>query len=300
MPIETLAEMINEGFKTTASKEDINRVEVRLDRIEHLLLAKQKREIEDLKQRMKRLEDALGAFLCPSPALFGADPRHQAVPVASTRTLLIPGIRIVTEKETDLLSNVMAVFSCLQVQERHGHVCSSIGTAEITRGRNYTTRPSSRVRPSVPRPGSSFDTSRCIQLPRRHGLGRPHLRERCEVLQGFHTGHGGLRSLHLEVLVEKLLVRLMLVKVLGREHEGDDWDVGVKLDLHQGVNDRGGDKFMPIDPAVDDQPSRTILCYEHPIANKSSHPLLPALPREGRDQERHAQNPPRGTPALGL
>ncbi len=59
MAIETLTEMINEGFKTTATKEDIKRVEVRLDRIEHLLLAEQKREIEDLKQRMKRLEDAL-------------------------------------------------------------------------------------------------------------------------------------------------------------------------------------------------------------------------------------------------
>ena len=31
----------------------------RLDRIEHLLLAEQKREIEDLQQRMRRLEDAL-------------------------------------------------------------------------------------------------------------------------------------------------------------------------------------------------------------------------------------------------
>jgi hypothetical protein len=68
--IETLAEIINEGFKTTATKEDINRVEVRmdgiesrLDRIEHLLLAEQKREIEDLKQRMKRLEDALAVLV---------------------------------------------------------------------------------------------------------------------------------------------------------------------------------------------------------------------------------------------
>jgi hypothetical protein len=33
----------------------------RLDRIEHLLLVEQKREIEDLKTRMKRLEDALAA-----------------------------------------------------------------------------------------------------------------------------------------------------------------------------------------------------------------------------------------------
>ena len=61
--IDDLARMINEGFKTTASKEDLNALEgrltTRLDRIEHLLLAEQKREIEDLKTRMKRLEDAL-------------------------------------------------------------------------------------------------------------------------------------------------------------------------------------------------------------------------------------------------
>jgi hypothetical protein len=64
--IDGLARMINEGFKTTASKEDIKTVTTqldgidgRLDRIEYLLLAEQKREMEDLKQRMKRLEDAL-------------------------------------------------------------------------------------------------------------------------------------------------------------------------------------------------------------------------------------------------
>jgi hypothetical protein len=59
MTIETLAEMINEGFKTTATKDDIKEVTTRLDRIEHLLLAEQKREIEDLKKRMNQLEDAL-------------------------------------------------------------------------------------------------------------------------------------------------------------------------------------------------------------------------------------------------
>ena len=57
--IDDLARMINEGFKTTATKEDIQRVEVRLDRIEHLLLAEQKRKIENLETRMKKLEDAL-------------------------------------------------------------------------------------------------------------------------------------------------------------------------------------------------------------------------------------------------
>jgi hypothetical protein len=61
--IEDLAGMIQ---RTMASKEDIQRVEgqldgidSRLDRIENLLLAEQKREIEDLKKRMKRLEDVL-------------------------------------------------------------------------------------------------------------------------------------------------------------------------------------------------------------------------------------------------
>jgi hypothetical protein len=57
--IDDLARMINEGFNNTATKDDIKGVNARLDRIEHLLLAEQKREIEDLKKRMKRLEDAL-------------------------------------------------------------------------------------------------------------------------------------------------------------------------------------------------------------------------------------------------
>jgi hypothetical protein len=34
---EKLAEMINEGFKTTATKDDIKEVTTRLDRIEYLL-----------------------------------------------------------------------------------------------------------------------------------------------------------------------------------------------------------------------------------------------------------------------
>ena len=64
--IEDLAQMINEGFKTTTTKEDINRIEVRLDgiesrlgRIETLLLEEQRRKIEHLETRMKKLEDAL-------------------------------------------------------------------------------------------------------------------------------------------------------------------------------------------------------------------------------------------------
>jgi L-2-hydroxyglutarate oxidase LhgO len=65
--IEDLAAMIQ---RTMASKEDVQALDKKVEaldkkvtegfeRIEHLLLAEQKREIEDLKKRMKRLEDAL-------------------------------------------------------------------------------------------------------------------------------------------------------------------------------------------------------------------------------------------------
>jgi hypothetical protein len=63
---EDLARMINEGFKSTAAKEDINRVEVRLDsvesqlgKIENRLLEEQQCKIKKLETRMKKLEDAL-------------------------------------------------------------------------------------------------------------------------------------------------------------------------------------------------------------------------------------------------
>jgi hypothetical protein len=55
--------MINEGLTATASKEDVkaleDRVTTRLDRIETLLMEEQKRKIENLETRMKKLEDAL-------------------------------------------------------------------------------------------------------------------------------------------------------------------------------------------------------------------------------------------------
>ena len=58
--IESLAALIHE---TMASKEDIKELRTEMkagfERIEHLLLAEQKQEVEDLKTRMKRLEDAL-------------------------------------------------------------------------------------------------------------------------------------------------------------------------------------------------------------------------------------------------
>jgi len=58
--IEGLAEMIQ---RTMASKEDVQALDKKVtkgfERIEQLLLAEHKRQLEDLKKRMKRLEDAL-------------------------------------------------------------------------------------------------------------------------------------------------------------------------------------------------------------------------------------------------
>jgi BMFP domain-containing protein YqiC len=65
--IEGLTQLINE---TMASKEDIKEfraevkqnfevVESRLDHIEHLLIEEQRRKIENLEARMKKLEDSL-------------------------------------------------------------------------------------------------------------------------------------------------------------------------------------------------------------------------------------------------
>jgi hypothetical protein len=70
MTIERLAEMINEGLKTTASKEDIKEarseggnlpteIRAEFDRIENRLMEEQKRKIEHLQARMTKLADAV-------------------------------------------------------------------------------------------------------------------------------------------------------------------------------------------------------------------------------------------------
>ncbi len=86
--IDKLALMINEGFKTTATKDDLTAVEgrltTRLDRIEHLLLAEQKREMEDLKKRMKPLEDALAVWQRSKSA---ASPHTEPPRLTSARLL---------------------------------------------------------------------------------------------------------------------------------------------------------------------------------------------------------------------
>jgi hypothetical protein len=65
--IEGLAALINETMTSKAdikefraeAKQKFELVESRLDRIEHLLIEEQRRKIENLEMRMKKLEDAL-------------------------------------------------------------------------------------------------------------------------------------------------------------------------------------------------------------------------------------------------
>jgi hypothetical protein len=66
---DELAQMINTGFTGVTKaigevKQDMAEVKHRLGRIEHLLLAEQKGEIEDLQKRMKKLEDAIVVKAC--------------------------------------------------------------------------------------------------------------------------------------------------------------------------------------------------------------------------------------------
>jgi hypothetical protein len=51
--------MINAGFKHTATTARLDSVESRLGRIETLLIEEQKRKIENLETRMKKLDDPL-------------------------------------------------------------------------------------------------------------------------------------------------------------------------------------------------------------------------------------------------
>ena len=76
-----------------------------------------------------------------------------------------------------------------------------------------------------------------------------------QVLQGLHTGYCCLGSLDLEVLMKKLVVRIVLMEMLRGEHEGYDRDFSIKLYPHQCVNDGLCDKLMPIDTTVDDKAS---------------------------------------------
>ena len=55
--LEKLGLMIGKGFAHNDTRFDA--IESRMGKIETLLLAEQKREIEDLQKRMKRLEDAI-------------------------------------------------------------------------------------------------------------------------------------------------------------------------------------------------------------------------------------------------
>ena len=55
--VDTIADMIGKGFAHNDTRFDA--IESRLGKIENLLLEEQRRKIENLETRMKKLEDAL-------------------------------------------------------------------------------------------------------------------------------------------------------------------------------------------------------------------------------------------------
>jgi hypothetical protein len=55
--VEKMADMIGKGFAHTDTR--FNAIESRLGKIENLLIEEQKRKLESLETRVKRLEDAL-------------------------------------------------------------------------------------------------------------------------------------------------------------------------------------------------------------------------------------------------
>jgi hypothetical protein len=58
-PARKISRMYVRILPTLDVREDIANVNGRLDRIEHLLIEEQRRKIENLETRMKKLEDAL-------------------------------------------------------------------------------------------------------------------------------------------------------------------------------------------------------------------------------------------------
>ena len=71
--------------------------------------------------------------------------------------------------------------------------------------------------------------------------------------QRLHAGARGLGALGDEMLAEEIAVGVVLVEVLGREHDREHRDAAVELHAHQAVDDGAGDELVPVDAAVDHQ-----------------------------------------------
>src|SRR5882757_9173716 len=57
------------------------------------------------------------------------------------------------------------------------------------------------------------------------------------------------------MLEEELPMLLVLVELLGRQHDGEHGDAGFELHLHEARDDCLGDELVTIDAAVDDEPA---------------------------------------------
>ena len=76
----------------------------------------------------------------------------------------------------------------------------------------------------------------------------PDLVDRCCA------GRRHLGALYDEMVAEELSVLVMLMKVLRRQDGRYDRHLGVELDAHQSLDDGVGNKLVPIDAAIADEP----------------------------------------------
>ena len=72
-------------------------------------------------------------------------------------------------------------------------------------------------------------------------------------LQRGQASVGDLPTLGDEVLGEEPLVRVVFMKLVGREDAGEHWHSGVELHPHQPADDGVGDELVTVDAPVDDQ-----------------------------------------------
>lgn len=63
----------------------------------------------------------------------------------------------------------------------------------------------------------------------------------------------GLLALADEMLVEELLVGVVLVELVGREHDREDGYACIELHAHQALDDGLSDELVAVDAAVDDE-----------------------------------------------
>src|SRR5262245_45368227 len=92
--------------------------------------------------------------------------------------------------------------------------------------------------------------NRLHRRPSRASRSGRRLAQPADTLDRPGAGARGLDAFLAEMLMEEAGMDLVLVEALRRQHRGDDWDLGLELNLHEPADHRLGDEFMAIDAAI--------------------------------------------------